>query len=236
MVYADYVKLDYTVWPAAVMERIAALARLPDDLDLGYRVLLDKDGQTEGWAAPTYQAHLLTCPTAEDYRAVVEEFWWTATYVAKSLWRDELVFARFCLDYELRLGVVRRMLEWRIAIEHGWSVRPGVFGRGLKRRLPADLWADLAATYVGPATEANLVALFRLAGLFRRAAAEVGRALGYAYPQAVDERMRAYLQAVRRMPANTPNEGPPRETKAQERGGQSLGPAAGSNDCTEREA
>jgi aminoglycoside 6-adenylyltransferase len=206
VVYADYVKIDYSVWPAAVLAHIAALATLPAELDLGYRVLLDKDGGTRGWAAPTYQAYLTTRPSAAEYRAVVEEFWWTATYVAKSLWRDELVFARFCLDHELKLGVLRRMLEWRSATEHGWNVRPGVFGRGLKRRLPNDLWAELAATYVGPEPEANWEALFRTAGLFGRVASEVGKALGYAYPQAVDGRMRAYLEAVRNLPVDARDE------------------------------
>jgi aminoglycoside 6-adenylyltransferase len=212
VVYADYVKVDYSVWPVAALERIAALPRLPNELDLGYRVLLDKDGQTTGWAAPTYQAYITARPSADEYRAAVEEFWWTATYVAKSLWRDELVFARFCLDHELKLGVLRRMLEWRIAMDLGWTARPGVFGRGLKQQLPQELWAEPAATYVGPELETNWEAFFRLAALFRRVAGEVGQALGYPYPQAADARMMACFDAVRRLPP-AGDEGPLRETK-----------------------
>ena len=44
VVYEDYVKIDYSVWPVALLDRIAAA--LPDQLDVGYRVLLDKDGRT----------------------------------------------------------------------------------------------------------------------------------------------------------------------------------------------
>src|SRR5579884_918228 len=48
VVYEDYVKIDYTVWPDALLERVSAQSALPDGLDVGYRVLLDKDGRTAG--------------------------------------------------------------------------------------------------------------------------------------------------------------------------------------------
>jgi len=200
VIYEDYVKIDYTVWPDALLDRISEQAVLPEELDLGYRVLLDKDNRTSGWKPPSYRAYIPARPTEAEYRALIEEFWWTATYVAKSLWRDDLVFARFCLDHDIKLDVLRRMLEWRIEMDRGWSVRPGVWGRGLKRLLPADLWAELSDTYVGPEIEENWAALWRTIALFRRVAGEVGAALGYAYPQALDDRMSVCLRAVRQLP------------------------------------
>lgn len=197
-IYEDYVKIDYTVWPLELLERIAAAEDLPEELDAGYRVLLDKDAKTAAWKQPAYRAYIPPVPTEAEYLAVVEEFWWTATYVAKSLWRDELVFSRFCLDYDMKLGVMRRMLEWRIEIKNDWSVKPGVLGRGLKKLLPPDIWSELAATYVGPDIEANWNALFRTNALFRRVAKEVADALGYTYPQHVDDKVSEFLNAVRR--------------------------------------
>ena len=38
------------------------------------------------------------------------------TYVAKSLWRDDLVFARWILEQDIKLGKMMRMFEWRIEI------------------------------------------------------------------------------------------------------------------------
>jgi aminoglycoside 6-adenylyltransferase len=199
VVYQDFVKIDYSLWPAALLDRISAQGTLPPELDAGYRVLLDKDGQTAGWPAPAYRGYLPVRPSAEEYQALVEEFWWSATYVAKMLWRDELLFARWVLDNDLKLGTLRRLLEWRVALEHGWEVRPGVLGRHLKRRLPPDLWAALEATCVGPEPEANWTALFGTAALFRRVAVEVGAAFGYAYPHALEARMTAFLEAVHRL-------------------------------------
>ena len=34
------------------------------------------------------------------------------------------------------------MLDWRIEIDHDWSLKPGWFGRGLKQLLPAETWSD----------------------------------------------------------------------------------------------
>jgi aminoglycoside 6-adenylyltransferase len=199
LVYRDYVKVDYTVWPDALLERVAEAPTLPDELDVGYRVLVDKDGRPAAWKPPSYKAHIPIRPTEAEYHALVEEFWWTTTYVAKSLWRDDIVFAKFCLDHDLKLEALRRMLEWRIELDHDWNVKPGVWGRGLKRLLPADLWVELASAYVGPEIEDNWAALWRTIALFRRVAREVGGALGFAYPQAVDDQVSVYLNTVRQM-------------------------------------
>jgi aminoglycoside 6-adenylyltransferase len=58
VIYQQYVKIDYSIWPVELLERIAAEAFLPDQLDVGYRVLLDKDQRTAGWKQPSYQVHI----------------------------------------------------------------------------------------------------------------------------------------------------------------------------------
>src|SRR5881397_3863666 len=52
VVYADGVKIDYTLWPDELLDRVAERDVLPEDLDVGYRVLLDKEKRTAGWSAP----------------------------------------------------------------------------------------------------------------------------------------------------------------------------------------
>jgi aminoglycoside 6-adenylyltransferase len=146
-------------------------------------------------------AYLPQKPTEEEYQALVEEFWWGTTYAAKSLWRNELVFAKsFMFEYEIRLEVLIPLLRWRIELDHDWSLLLGIHGRGLERWLPTGTWDDLADTYVGPRIEENWTALFRIITLFRRVAAEVGEALGYPYPQHLDDRVSAYLNTVRDLP------------------------------------
>lgn len=199
VVYSDGVKVDYTLWPDELLERVADEAALPEDLDVGYRVLVDKEGRTSRWPAPTYRAHIPAKPTEAEYHALVEEFWWDTTYVAKALWRGEVVFAKFVLDYDAKFVALRRFLEWRIELDHDWSLRPGAYGRGLERRLPCGISSELADTYVGTDVEENWNALFRTTALFRRIATEVGDALGYVYPLEVDAAVTAQLELVRRL-------------------------------------
>jgi aminoglycoside 6-adenylyltransferase len=200
-VYQNYVKVDYSIWPVELLDHIAASASLPDQLDVGYRVLLDKDRRTAGWKQPSYQAHIPTRPTETEYQALVEEFWWGTTYVAKSLWRDDLVFAKWVLDQDLKLETMRRMLEWRIEIDHNWAVKPGAHGRGLKQLLPPNIWSEFAGTYVSLDAEETWAALDLVIALFRQVAADVGSALNYTYPQQVDDLVSAYLEAIRKMPS-----------------------------------
>jgi aminoglycoside 6-adenylyltransferase len=201
VVYQNYVKIDYSIWPVEVLERISAETALPDELDAGYWVLLDKDQRTAGWKQPSYQAYIPTRPTEAEYQALVEEFWWGTTYVAKSLWRDELVFAKWVLDQDLKLETMRRVLEWRIEIDHHWSVKPGIHGRGLKQLLPPGIWSAFASTYVSLDVEEIWTALDCVIALFRQVAPDVGNTLGYTYPQQVDDQVSAYLEAIREIPS-----------------------------------
>jgi aminoglycoside 6-adenylyltransferase len=197
VVYDDWLKIDWSIWPERLLEVIAGRSALPDRLDVGYRVLLDKTGVTERWQAPTYRAHIPSPPTQAEYDALVDEFWWSSSYVAKGLWRGEVVNAKRALDVDMKLGVLRRFLEWKVELENDWSVKPGAYGRGLERMLEPETARELAATYAGAGIEENWEALFATIALFRRIAIEVGEAMGLVYPQQLDETATAYLEAVR---------------------------------------
>jgi aminoglycoside 6-adenylyltransferase len=187
VVYADGVKVDWTLWPAKVPGLVAEPG-LTDELDVGYRVLLDKDRVAARWAQPTYRAYIPCRPTEAEYLSLVEEFWWSATYVATARAREEQFFLRFVLDVDMTHGVLRHMLEWLIETRRGWEWKPGAYGRGIERELPPDVAEELAAAY---GSFEGTVAIFR------RAAHEVGEALGYAYPEYADDAVSAYIDKLR---------------------------------------
>jgi aminoglycoside 6-adenylyltransferase len=130
---------------------------------------------------------------------VIEEFFLDATYVAKLLWRDDVMAAKHILDHSMKQEYLRPMLEWHFEIDHQWSVKPGPYGRRLKKWLRPDLWAELERTYTDAELEANWEALFRSIALFRKAALEVGERLGYAYPADLHQRTVAYLEKVKNL-------------------------------------
>ena len=195
--YADGLKIDFTLWPVELLQRVAAAPDLPDDLDIGFAVLLDKDGLTAGLQPPTYTAFIPSPPTEAEYANVIEELFHEATYVAKYLWRDDLMAAKFILDNGMRLDNLRQMLEYRIEIDHDWSVKPGAYGRGLKKLLSPETWSALESTYVGADIEENWEAMFRTIDLFRQVAIQVGEHLGFEYPYNLHLRAVEYLQKVR---------------------------------------
>ena len=195
--YETGLKIDFSLWPVELLERIASEPELPPEFDAGYQVLLDKTHLTEGLHPPTYSSYIPKPPTDAQYQTTLEEFFLDTTYVAKYLWRDDLIAAKHILDHSLKHEYLLRMLEWRIEIDHEWSVKPGPYGRGLKRWLRPDLWADLEDTYTGADLDSNWSALFRTIELMRRVSIEVGHRLGYAYPDSLERRVMGYLQIVR---------------------------------------
>jgi aminoglycoside 6-adenylyltransferase len=129
----------------------------------------------------------------------MKEFWWETIYVAKNLWRDELMHVKYNLDFVMKFELLRRLLEWRIELDHHWSWKPGAVGRGLKKHLDRRTWDEFASTFVGAEIDENWNALFKTTALFRRVAIEVGDALGYRYPFDLDEHVTSYLQRIRNL-------------------------------------
>ena len=87
--YAGGLKLDFRLWPVALLRRIADAPALPDELDVGYVVLLDKDRFTDDPDPPTLEAYVPDRPDEGAYLTWVSDFFSDAPYVAKCLWRDE---------------------------------------------------------------------------------------------------------------------------------------------------
>ena len=195
--YADGLKIDFTLWPVALARHVAQAPALPADLDVGYAVLVDKDGLFDDMRPPTHTAYVPDRPTEETYLTVINDFFSDAPYVAKCLRRDELMPAKWVLDNDMKHEYLRRMLEWRMQQDHGWSVPTGNLGKGLKKKLPSEIWQGLEGTYVGAGIADNWEALFRTMALFRRVSIDVADDLGYSYPRDLDRRVTAYVRSVR---------------------------------------
>ena len=194
--YEDGTKIDFTVWPVDIVPRISQLPGLPDYLDMGYRVLLDKDQLTAGLKAATHKAYVPAKPSQHDYLILVEHFLSNAPYVAKHLCRGDLVPMKYVMDHVMKLEYLRTMLEWLMEIDHGWTVKPGAYGKGLAQYVGRETWARLERTYVGAGIAENWGALFETISLFRTVATEVAERLGYTYPLDLDDRVTRYVKAV----------------------------------------
>ena len=129
---------------------------------------------------------------------MINDFFSDPPYVAKCLLRGELFPAKWCLDYDMKHVFLRPMLEWRMEMDHNWSAPIGALSKGLKKKLPPEIWSQLETTYTSADIEENWESLFRTMALFRRVAMEVGEGLGYVYPLDLDQRVLAYVQNMQR--------------------------------------
>ena len=127
----------------------------------------------------------------------MEEFFHEATYVAKHLWRDDLLPAKDNLDHAMKHRDLRTMLDWLVETEHDWALPVRAYGKGLKTMLPPAIWESLERTYVGAGINENWDALFATIALFRDVATTVAGRLGFGYPREMDERVIRYLEGVR---------------------------------------
>ena len=195
--FEEGLKIDFSLWPVEMLQKIARQETLPAEFDAGYQILLDKDGLTEGIQPPSYHGYIPHPPTEARYHEEIENFFLCATYVAKYLLRDDVMAAKFLLDGEMKHENLRPLLEWHIELAHDWKVSPGNYGRRMKKWLRPDLWAALERTYAGPGIEENWQALYNLMDLMHTVGVEVGEQMGFAYPETIDQRMRVYLEKLR---------------------------------------
>ena len=190
-------RIDFTLSRVDLLHRIAEQEALPDWLGAGYRVLLDRDGDAEKLLPPSAAAYVPRPPTAAEYKALVDEFWWEVLYVGKYVSRNELLPARYSLEAVLRYDCLVPMLEWYVQVPRAWEQSVGVRGRGLRWLLDLDDRELLDRTYAADTLASHGRALDAMIELFRKAAQTVARDLGHHYPRILDDETCRLLEGHR---------------------------------------
>ena len=120
MQFADGNRIDLTLYP---LDLLGELER--DSLSV---LLLDKDGIIQPFPPSNESDYLPQPPTPKAFTDCCNEFWWVSTYVAKGLWRQEIIYAKYMLDQIVR-DQLMKMLVWYIGIQTQFSSNPGKFGK-----------------------------------------------------------------------------------------------------------
>ena len=191
MQFTDGNRIDLNLYPLA---KLSELER--DSLSV---VLLDKDGILEPFAPASESDYLPRPPTFKEYADCCNEFWWVCPYVAKGLWRAEIIYARCLLDQIAREQLMK-MLAWYIGVKTHFLRNPGKFGKYFQQYLEPELWDMLQRTYAVASYDHTWEALFTMGDLFRLAAVEVAEHFDYDYPHGDDQRVSAHLRRVHFLP------------------------------------
>ena len=194
VLYQDYSKIDFLIFSVEKFLEITETDELDEEYDIGYKVLIDKDGLTTHMKPPTHTAFNIQKPTEEKFHWVLNNYWWDLTYVAKCLYRDELYYAKFMSEQVMRFEHQQVLLEWYIGAEHNWSITTNKYGRLFKKYLSADMWQKATSTFAASDMEDNWKALFAYISFGRELGQKLAKQLGYTYPTELDQRITAYVQ------------------------------------------
>jgi aminoglycoside 6-adenylyltransferase len=193
MQFADGNRIDLSLYPLAKVDQLER-----DSLSL---LLLDKDGIIEPFPPASDRDYMPKPPTAKAFADCCNEFWWVSPYVAKGLWREEILYARYMLDQILREQLLK-MLAWHIGVKTHFSKNPGKYGKYYRQYLEPELWNLLLATYTDASYESTWQALHTMGDLFRLVALQVAEHFGFDYPHGDDQRVSAHLKRVQSLPRN----------------------------------
>ncbi len=193
MQFADGNRIDLTLAPVS-----QASVFMFDSLSAP---LLDKDGLLSPLAPPSDRDYLPSAPSARAFEDCCNEFWWVCPYVAKGLWRSQVVYAKFCHDSIIRPQLMS-MLTWYVGARTDFSRNMGSYNKYLLRELEPELRTLLLATYADADEVRSWDALMATCSLFRLTATRVAQHFNFAYPDADDRRVSAHLVHVRALPKN----------------------------------
>ena len=193
MQFSDGNRIDLTLFPLTKPDRLCK-----DGLSI---LLMDKDGIINPFPPPNESDYLPKPPTSKQYADCCNEFWWVCPYVAKGLWREEIIYAKSMADQYVREQLMK-MLVWNIGVNTRFSQNPGKFGKFFKKYLEPELWGMLQNTYADAGYDSTWEALLTMCDLFRLTATAVAAHFGFEYPHADDQRVSAYLNHVRNLPKN----------------------------------
>ena len=194
MQFTDGTRIDLNLYPVNKLHEVEVTSYC-------YPVL-DKDGLLSGQNFRDLSTYYPKPPTRKEFEDCCNEFWWCSPYVAKGLWRGEILYAHHMLDEVVR-GELMKMLVWFIGIRTSFHQNPGKNGKRLKKFLPPELWQLLLNTYAGSEIEATWDALFQACRLFRMTAPVVSEHFRYVYPQQEDDRVFAFLETIKATPTSS---------------------------------
>jgi aminoglycoside 6-adenylyltransferase len=193
MQFMDGNRIDLNIFPLARLAKLEA-----DSLSL---MLLDKDGILQNISPANESGYLPRPPSPDEYAECCNEFWWVSPYIAKGLWRGELIYAKWMLENVLR-EELSKMTNWYIGLKTSFTKNPGKYGKYFKQYMDPELWVMLLNTYSNADYGQTWETLFTMGDLFRIMANQIGDHFGFEYPSGDDERVSAYLRHIRSLPTD----------------------------------
>ena len=186
--------VDFVFIPPDMLRQAAEAGIIPDGFKRGARAILDKDGLAARTIPATFVRPIYLPPSAAEYGATVDTFWYAAIYVAKQLCREDLWLVK--VRHGNLLELLMRIIEWHAHAVYGPERDTWHMGRFARE------WADPRAVQALNGVFAHFDAadswraLFATLDTFRWLAQETAGRLGFDYPQRTDTRVTQLIQQM----------------------------------------
>lgn len=165
-----------------------------------YKVLVDKDGLFSVNEQINDEVYWIKKPSEDEFQCTCNEFWWCLDNVAKGLWRDEIPYVLDMLDFNIR-PMLKRLIEWKIGIEYGFSISAGKSCKYMKTLSP-EYYQRFLKTYAIAEREAIWQAVFTMCDLLNEIAQWLADKLMYRYNREEAENCMQYLKDIVQLPAD----------------------------------
>jgi aminoglycoside 6-adenylyltransferase len=182
LLYEDGVKVDFKLYSKSKFIKETQEKELPEDWDIGYKILIDKDGITKQMLKPTYQISIIKKPSEKEFQNLINDF--VGNRGSRHNWAHNL---RYLIP----------LIEWHIASEHNWNITTNKYGRLFKKYLNQEMWAKTEQTFSGSDIKENWTALFSMTDLVSEIGTELSKKLEYKYPDKLENDIRKYLAGLK---------------------------------------
>ena len=143
-------------------------------------VLLDKTNSFNDILPPSDKSYFVKKPTENEFFACCNEFWWLSTYIAKGLWRKNLIYSLEIYSRDVHPELMN-LLRWYVGLENNFEVTSGKYDKYFGKLLPSRMYKELLKTYP-EANEESLWESFKtMCSLFDDVAKRISYKLGYRY-------------------------------------------------------
>lgn len=191
VIYDGGHKVDFTLADRRRVADMVASKKLNGLYERGYQVLIDKEGIARGLPQPTGAFPVVALPDQEEFRLVVEEFWFEASHIPRYLLRNELWVVKF-RDWTMK-SLLLRMLEWHTVATSNNPVDIWYIGSHMQDWMDDQTWSDVQDVFSRFDAEDSWWGLLATMSLFSRLGQEIAASCELEYPRAVDENISDYV-------------------------------------------
>ena len=185
MQFTDGNRIDLTFATVEFAEKICKE-------DSQTKILLDKANIFSKLPLPSDKSYFIKKPTENEFLACCNEFWWISTYVAKGLWRRNLIYSLEVYNQNLHLELMR-ILRWHIGLENNFEVTSGKYDKYFKDLLPLEIYNKLLKSYSFADEESIWESLKTACELFDEAAKQISGRLNYKYDDRENQNVMDYI-------------------------------------------